>query len=92
MTDAKEFKPSRWIDSEKPSPAKYNVFHMGPRVCLGQQFATIQGLVIMGMVLQAFELELVEPSKEPSYGASVTLCMEGGLPMRVKRRGGACVV
>ncbi|KAF9563775.1 hypothetical protein EC968_004718 [Mortierella alpina] len=86
--DAKEFKPSRWIDSEKPSPAKYNVFHLGPRVCLGQQFATIQVLVVVGMMLQSFEFELVEPSKEPTYGASVTLCMDGGLPMRVSRRGG----
>ncbi|KAG9320891.1 hypothetical protein KVV02_005827 [Mortierella alpina] len=90
--DAKEFKPSRWINSEKPSPAKYNVFHLGPRVCLGQQFATVQVQVILGMMLQSFEFELVEPSKEPTYGASVTLSMDGGLPMRVKRRGGASAI
>ncbi|KAF9962816.1 hypothetical protein BGZ70_007873 [Mortierella alpina] len=90
--DAKEFKPSRWINSEKPSPAKYNVFHLGPRVCLGQQFATIQVLVIIGMMLESFEFELVDPSTEPTYGASVTLCMDGGLPMRVKRRGVATAV
>ncbi|CAO3573680.1 unnamed protein product [Mortierella alpina] len=90
--DAKEFKPSRWINSEKPSPAKYNVFHLGPRVCLGQQFATIQVLVVVGLMLESFEFELADPSTEPRYGASVTLCMDEGLPMRVKRRSGATAV
>jgi len=30
--DAKEYKPSRWIDTEKPSQGKFNSFHVGPRV------------------------------------------------------------
>ena len=30
--DAKEYKPSRWIDTEKPSQGKFSSFHVGPRV------------------------------------------------------------
>lgn len=29
--DAKEYKPERWSSSEKPSSAKFNAFHLGPR-------------------------------------------------------------
>lgn len=29
--DAKEYKPDRWLNSDKPSPAKFNAFHLGPR-------------------------------------------------------------
>lgn len=30
--DAKQYKPSRWIDAEKPSQGKFSSFHVGPRV------------------------------------------------------------
>ncbi|KAF9351087.1 Protein kinase alk2 [Mortierella sp. NVP85] len=84
--DAKEYRPSRWINTEKPSQGKFNSFHAGPRVCLGQQFATIEALSMIGMILQKFEVSLVEPSKEPQYGVSVTFPMLDGLKIRVKRR------
>ncbi|KAG0196626.1 hypothetical protein BGX28_009916 [Mortierella sp. GBA30] len=89
--DAKQYKPSRWVNAEKPSQSKWNAFHAGPRACPGQQFATIEALTIIGMILQSFELKLVNPSKEPQYG-SFTMRMLGGLPVRVFRRGGSCAV
>ncbi|KAF9112787.1 hypothetical protein BGX27_002788 [Mortierella sp. AM989] len=84
--DAKEYKPSRWINTEKPSQGKFSAFHAGPRVCLGQQFATVEALTIMGMILSKVEFELVEPTKFPGYGVSVSLPLLHGLPVRVRRR------
>ncbi|KAG0299830.1 hypothetical protein BGZ98_009720 [Dissophora globulifera] len=84
--DAKLFKPSRWIDSEKPSQAKFNSFNAGPRVCPGQKFATIQALTITSMILRSFHVELEEPSKVPAYGTSLAFPMLGGLKVRVSRR------
>lgn len=84
--DAKQFKPSRWINSEKPSQGKFNSFHAGPRVCLGQQFATIEALTIIGMILQSFDVKLEEPSKNPDYGTSLAFPMLDGLKIRVYRR------
>ncbi|KAF9926203.1 hypothetical protein FBU30_004162 [Linnemannia zychae] len=84
--DAKEYKPSRWINTEKPSQGKFSSFHAGPRVCLGQNFAILEALTVIGMILQKFELTLVDSSKLPPYGVSVTMPMLEGLPMRVKRR------
>ncbi|KAF9389620.1 hypothetical protein CPB97_011030 [Podila verticillata] len=84
--DAREYKPARWINTEKPSQGKFNSFHAGPRVCLGQQFATIEALTIIGMILSKFSLELVHPGREPAYGSSVTMPMADGLPVRIYRR------
>ncbi|KAG0226806.1 hypothetical protein BGW41_004079 [Actinomortierella wolfii] len=84
--DAKVFRPSRWINAEKPSQAKFNSFHIGPRVCLGQQFATIEALTMIALILQRFTIEMVDPKKPPEYDASVTLPMAHGLPVRVRRR------
>ncbi|KAF9580548.1 Protein kinase alk2 [Lunasporangiospora selenospora] len=84
--DAGEYKPERWMNGEKPSQSKFIAFHAGPRTCLGQQFATIEGITLMSMLVQNFTFELVEPHKEPAYLPSLTLPMATGLPVRIKRR------
>lgn len=53
---------------------------------IGQQFATIEALTMIAMILSKFSVELVEPNKLPAYGVSVTLPMLDGLPIRVHRR------
>ncbi|KAF9085790.1 Protein kinase alk2 [Mortierella sp. AD031] len=90
--DVKEYKPERWINTEKPSQGKFSSFHAGPRVCLGMNFAILEALTVIGMVLQKFELTLVNSAKLPPYGVSVTMPMLEGLPMRVHRRSKAQAV
>ncbi|KAF9358001.1 hypothetical protein BGX26_002687, partial [Mortierella sp. AD094] len=87
--DAKEYKPSRWLYKEKPSPSKFNTFHAGPRICVGQQFAIIEALTVIGMIFQSFNLELEDPSRVPKYRPSLALPMVDGLNVRVTRRFGA---
>ncbi|KAF9971257.1 hypothetical protein BGZ73_005833 [Actinomortierella ambigua] len=84
--DAKFYRPGRWINADKPSQAKFNSFHTGPRVCLGQQFATIEALTMIALILQRFTVEMVDPKKPVEYDASVTLPMANGLPVRLRRR------
>jgi cytochrome P450 len=60
-------------------------------------FAILEALTVIGMILQKFELTLVDSAKLPPYGVSVTMPMLEGLPMRVTRRqakegGGAVAV
>ncbi|KAF9558870.1 hypothetical protein EC968_006852 [Mortierella alpina] len=85
--DASEYRPSRWTNGEKPSQYKFPSFSGGPRSCPGQQYSIIQAMTIIGMIFQSFEMELVHPSKIPSYGMSLTLPMVDGLKMRIRRRG-----
>ncbi|KAF9360881.1 serine/threonine protein kinase, CMGC, dual-specificity [Mortierella sp. AD094] len=80
-SDAKDYNPDRWMTGEKPSPTKFPGFHAGPRTCLGQQFATIEAVTIMGMLFQKFKFELVDPHTEPGYVPGLTLPMAKGLPM-----------
>ncbi|KAG0374905.1 hypothetical protein BGX24_009767 [Mortierella sp. AD032] len=84
--DAKEYKPERWLSGEKPSQSKFVAFHLGPRTCLGQAFATIEAITLMSMLVERFDFELVNPSKEPAYVPSLTMPMNSGLPVRVHRR------
>ncbi|KAF9321599.1 hypothetical protein BG003_000915 [Podila horticola] len=90
--NAKEYVPDRWINTDKPSAAKFPAFHAGPRTCLGQQFATIEAVTLIGMLFSRFSFELVDPHTEPGYVPGLTLPLNGGLPIRVKRRQGAVVI
>ncbi|KAF8942154.1 hypothetical protein BGZ52_012805 [Haplosporangium bisporale] len=85
-SDAKEYNPERWMTGEKPSSSKFVAFHLGPRTCLGQQFATIEAITLMSMMMSHFTFELVDPDLKPDYMASLTLPMAHGLPVYVKRR------
>ncbi|KAF9356724.1 hypothetical protein BGX26_004838, partial [Mortierella sp. AD094] len=53
------------------------------------KFATIEALTIIGMILQSFDLEMVEPSKIAAYTPALILQIAGGLNVRVSRRSGA---
>ncbi|KAF9574939.1 hypothetical protein EC968_004940 [Mortierella alpina] len=86
FVDAKEYKPERWMNGEKPSSSKFISFHHGPRTCLGQQFATVEAITLMSMLIQQFKFELVDPDTERAYLPSLGLPIQGGLPIRVKKR------
>ncbi|KAF9371986.1 hypothetical protein CPC16_002719 [Podila verticillata] len=84
--DALEYKPSRWLGSVKPSANKFVSFHGGPRVCVGQQFAILQAQTIVALIFQSFEVRLEDPAKIATYAPSLTLPIQGGLKIRLKRR------
>ncbi|KAF9214695.1 hypothetical protein BGZ59_003183 [Podila verticillata] len=54
---AREFKRSRWINAEKPSQRL--------RVCLGQQFTTVETMTVVAMILSKFTIAQVNPEKHP---------------------------
>ncbi|KAG0319750.1 hypothetical protein BGZ99_004942 [Dissophora globulifera] len=57
------------------SPYKFTSFNAGPRLCLGQTFATLEALVTTTMLLQTYQFKLV-PGQQPGIvKGSVTLPM-----------------
>ncbi|CAD6337532.1 unnamed protein product [Miscanthus lutarioriparius] len=88
--DCEEFRPERWIGEDgafRPeSPFKYPVFHAGPRMCLGKEMAYIQMKSIVACVLERFSFQFVGGEERPGLVLSLTLRMEGGLPMKVITR------
>uniref|UniRef100_A0A0D9V6V4 Cytochrome P450 n=1 Tax=Leersia perrieri TaxID=77586 RepID=A0A0D9V6V4_9ORYZ len=86
--DCEEFRPERWLDESgmfRPENTfKYPVFHAGPRMCLGKEMACIQMKSIVACVLEKFRLRYSSDAEgHPGLVVSLTLRMEGGLPMKV---------
>lgn len=87
--DAHEFKPERWIDENghviPKTAAEFPVFNGGARLCLGKKMAEQVATVILSQMVWNFEFEDVE-KKERISRNSLTLPMDGGLPIKVRRR------
>lgn len=47
--------PERWVFGWQPKPWYFIPFNGGPRICIGQQFATIEMRYTLVRILQAFE-------------------------------------
>ncbi|CAG8807705.1 27855_t:CDS:2 [Gigaspora margarita] len=89
--DAQVFEPQRFLDDEdllRPqNQSKFIAFHAGPRICLGQQFATIEVIILVTMMLKEFKFELVPGQKSPpEFQTSLTLPMKEPLMAKVSRR------
>ncbi len=87
--DALEFKPERWLDSNgqiiTKGSGEFPVFNGGPRLCLGKRMAEQTGIVVLSKLVWMFEFEDVEKRERISRN-SLTLPMDGGLPVYVKPR------
>lgn len=53
--DPDKWIPGRWVSGWQPKPWYFIPFNGGPRICIGQQFATIEMGYTLVRILQAFE-------------------------------------
>ncbi|KAL4949486.1 cytochrome P450 [Aspergillus filifer] len=77
--DPEKWDPERWLSGWQPKPWQFIPFNGGPRICIGQQFATIEMGYTVVRILQAFEgLEAVPEAgkanvEDPRLRFEVTL-------------------
>lgn len=86
--DAEDFRPERWLEDGvliSKSAFEYPVFNGGPRTCLGKKMAESVAVQVIAALILKFDFELLD-DKERVSKDSLTLPMEGGLPVRVKVR------
>ncbi|KAL3677782.1 hypothetical protein R1sor_020738 [Riccia sorocarpa] len=89
---AEEFIPERFglegpVPNESNTDYKYIPFSGGPRKCVGDQFAMLEAIVSLAVVLQRFDFSLV-PNQTIGMTTGATIHTTSGLYMNVKAREG----
>lgn len=88
-SDADDFRPERWLDVDgqlvNKSAAEFPVFNGGQRLCLGKKMAELIAVQVITTWATSFDF-LPAYKGERVSRSSLTLPMEGGLPVYVEVR------
>jgi cytochrome P450 len=82
-----QFSPERWTNeftSRLPKFAYYP-FGGGPRICIGNNFALLETILLLASILRSFHLESV-PGQQIEMVPAVTLRPRNGIKMTLKKR------
>jgi cytochrome P450 len=82
-----KFDPERWTPEAKALRPKFSYFPFsaGPRQCIGESFAWMEGILLLATIAQQWKLSLVS-DRTVETQATLTLRPKHCLPMRVQRR------
>ncbi|KAL3828740.1 hypothetical protein ACJIZ3_017542 [Penstemon smallii] len=81
--DALEFKPDRFAEGvlkASKGHAAFMPFSWGPRICIGQNFALMEGKAFLALFLRTFSFELSPTYKHAPY-AAFTVQAQYGAPL-----------
>lgn len=68
--DPESFRPRRFL-GPTPTPGSYHPFGLGPRACLGAQFSLHEMVILLELLLPAYEFTVTTPRPEPLFGLTV---------------------
>ncbi|WP_164730383.1 cytochrome P450 [Pelagibacterium montanilacus] len=82
------FRPERWVgDFRRTLPRfAYFPFGGGPRICIGNRFAMMEAMLMLATIARRFDIERLT-DKPVGYLPSITLRPEGGIWVRLHKRG-----
>ena len=83
------FNPDRFAGDRTGSDhhVAFLPFGSGPRTCVGNHFAMVEGVLLLALIAQRYELTLL-PGQRVEMELAVTLRPRHGLPMVLHQRGG----
>lgn len=83
------FLPERWLDglAKRLPRHAYFPFGGGPRICIGNAFATMEAVLVLVTLVRRWRTALVDERPLPLV-AAITLRPRDGIPLRLHRRAG----
>lgn len=81
------FYPERWTPAAQAARPKFSFFPFGAgsRVCIGEHFAWMEGILILATLAQQWQVQPVT-TEPPALRAGITLRPRDGMALIVKRR------
>ena len=82
-----DFRPERWLNGETTDLPRFAYFPFGggPRICIGQNFALVEAILLLATIAQRFHLEPA-PGSELQPWPSMTLRPPTGIRMHLTAR------
>ncbi len=85
FTDPDEFRPERWAEASDRPKFSYFPFGGGTRVCIGERFAWMEGVLLLATIAQRWRFKLV-PGHPVATNALITLRAKHGMKMVAEQR------
>lgn len=88
--NAAEFQPERFFGERRggrEDDAAFWPFGLGPRMCIGRDFAYVEAMVVLSHLLQHVRVTRIPHASPARAVPRVTLRPDGGLELLVSRRG-----
>jgi cytochrome P450 len=81
------FDPDRWLPEAVAARPKFAYFPFGggTRICIGEHFAWMEGVLVLATIGQSYRLRYTR-TKAPEIDPKITLRPRDGMPMRIERR------
>ncbi len=86
---AETYLPERFANDAEATWHKfqYMPFGGGNHICIGNQFAMMEGVLALATIGQKYRFALTEPDQKVTLEPQITMGPKGGLPLRIIKRG-----
>lgn len=88
FAEPERFRPERWLDGSAPRPSRgaYLPFGGGPRRCIGEEIAKLEGVLVLASIARRWALRPL--ARTWRLSPRVTLRLRGATDVRLEARGG----